>query len=126
MSSRLNSESKHGAGRNFVDGARSGEAGKLSRQRKSPQTQRPEPDCLIRAENSLMTRSNSLLSRKKFPVRARREFPSTVLKLLPYFVPLPSPGGSNPTKFPVLSQLAGNLRWGGRPYRYAERGMRSR
>jgi hypothetical protein len=31
-----------------------------------------------------MARSNSLLSRKKFPVRARREFPSTALKLLPY------------------------------------------
>ena len=38
VSSRLNSESKHGAGRNFVHGARSGEAGKLSRQRKSFQT----------------------------------------------------------------------------------------
>ena len=103
VSSRLYYESKHGAGRDFVHGARSEEAGKLSRQRKSPPSQRPESDCLISAENSLMTRFNSLLSPKKFPVRARREFPSTVLKLLPYFAPLPSPGGSNPTKFSVFS-----------------------
>jgi hypothetical protein len=39
---------------------------------------------LIMTESSLMARSNSLLSLKKFPVRAHREFPSTALKLLPY------------------------------------------
>jgi hypothetical protein len=36
---------------------------------------------LIRVESSLMARSNSLLSHKKYPVVARREFPSIALKL---------------------------------------------
>jgi len=39
---------------------------------------------LIMTESSLMARSNSLLSLKKFPVPAHGEFPSTALKLLPY------------------------------------------
>ena len=56
-----------------------------------------------------MTQSNSLLGRKKFPVRARREFPNTVFKLLSYLAQFRGPRGSNPTKFPVFSQLAGNL-----------------
>src|SRR5215472_6455341 len=68
-----------------------------------PHRTRQKPRFPNRPEYSLMTRFNSLLSPKKFPVRARREFPSTVLKLLPYFAPLPSPGGSNPTKFSVFS-----------------------
>jgi len=46
---------------------------------------------------------------QKFPVRARREFPSTALKLLSYLARLVGPRGPNSTKFPVFSQLAGNL-----------------
>ena len=62
---------------------------------------------LVRSEFSLMTRFNSLIGHKKFPVRARREFPSTALKLLPYLARLLGPRGPNSTKFPVFSQLAG-------------------
>jgi len=46
---------------------------------------------LIITENSLKARSNSLLSQQKFPVRTRREFPNTVLKLLPYLAPTLNP-----------------------------------
>jgi hypothetical protein len=48
-----------------------------------------------RPEYSLMTRSNSLLSRKKFPVRTRREFSSTALKLLSDSAHLLGPDTSN-------------------------------
>ena len=71
------------------------------RQRKSPQNGG--------AEISLMTQSNSLLGRKKFPVRACRELPRTILKLLSCLAHFHSPRGLNP----VFSQLAGNLGWRG-------------
>jgi len=71
------------------------------RQRKSPQNGG--------AEISLMTQSNSLLGRKKFPVRACRELPRTILELLSYLAHFHSPRGPKSTKFPVFSQLAGNL-----------------
>ena len=64
---------------------------------------------LIRAESSLMARSNSLLRPKKFPVRARREFPLTGLKLLSNLAHLLGLERPNRPKFPVFSQLAGNL-----------------
>src|ERR1700751_5255342 len=48
-------------------------------------------DSLIRVENSLIARFDSLLRRKKFPVPMRREFPRNSLDLLPYLASL---GGS--------------------------------
>ena len=50
---------------------------------------------LIMTESSLMARSNSLLSRKEFPVRTRGEFPRTGLKLLSYSVNLLAPETPN-------------------------------
>jgi hypothetical protein len=108
VSSRLNSEVSAAPVVNLVHGGRSEDLeschGSVNRCK-----QRPERDCLIKAEISLMTRSNSLLSHKKFPVRRRREFPSTVLKLLPYLAQTLTRRGPDPTKFPVFSQLAGNF-----------------
>jgi hypothetical protein len=74
-----------------------------------PNRTRQKPHFPNRPEYSLMTRSNTLLRWKKFPVRTRTEFPRIVLKSQPDLAPLLSPRGSNPTKFPVFSQLAGNL-----------------
>ena len=54
-----------------------------------------EPHFPNRPEYSLMTRSTSLLSRKKFPVWTRREFPGTALKLLSYSVNLLAPETPN-------------------------------
>src|SRR5690242_20537838 len=45
-------------------------------------------DSLIRLENSLIARFDSLLGRKKFPVQMRREFPRKLLDMLPYLAPL--------------------------------------
>ena len=56
-----------------------------------------------------MTQSNSLLGRKKFPVRARREFPNTVLKLLSYLRSSAAPEGltlQNSLYFRELGLLA--------------------
>jgi|SRR5215469_8553317 len=63
-----------------------------------------------RPEYSLMTRSNSLLSRKKFPVRTLREFPSTALKLLSHSMHLLGPKTPNEQNSLYFSQLAGNFR----------------
>ena len=74
-----------------------------------PHRTRQKPHFPNRPEYSLMTRSNSLLSREKFPVPARRELPSTALKLLSYSAHLLGPRPIQRAKFPVFSQLAGNL-----------------
>ncbi len=66
-------------------------------------------DSLIRVENSLIARFNSLLRRKKFPVPMRREFPYNSLDLLPYLASLSGLARPKRSKFPVFSQLAGNL-----------------
>ena len=52
-------------------------------------------DSLIRVENSLIARFNSLLRRKKFPVPMRREFPRNSLDLLPYLASLSGSQGLN-------------------------------
>jgi hypothetical protein len=57
-----------------------------------------------------MARSHSLLRCKKYPVRTRREFPSTALKLLSYSTHLLWDRHTQRAKFPVFSQLAGIFR----------------
>ena len=60
-------------------------------------------DSLIRLENSLIARFDSLLGRKKFPVPMRREFPRKLLDLLPYLASLGGlarPNGENSLFFP--------------------------
>ena len=52
-------------------------------------------DSLIRVENSLIARFNSLLRRKKFPVPMRREFPRDLLDLLPYLASVSGSQGLN-------------------------------
>ena len=55
-------------------------------------------DSLIRLENSLIPRLNSLLGRRKFPVPMRREFPRKPLDRHPYlasFGGLAGPNGRN-------------------------------
>src|SRR5215472_2454796 len=59
-----------------------------------PHRTRQKPHFPNRPEYSLMTRSNSLLSREKFPVPARRELSSTALKLLSYSAHLLGPDPS--------------------------------
>jgi hypothetical protein len=64
---------------------------------------------LIIVESSLMARSNSLLTRKTFPVRTRREFPRMGLKLMSYIDAFAWPERPNPTKFPVFSPASREL-----------------
>ena len=69
----------------------------------------PKRDSLIRLENSLIRRFNSLLHPQKFPVPMRREFPHKSLDLLPYLASFGCLARPKRSKFPVFSQLAGNL-----------------
>ena len=62
----------------------------------------PKRDSLIRLENSLIRRFNSLSRPQKFPVPMRREFPHKSLDLLPYlasFGCLARPNGENSREF---------------------------
>src|SRR6202022_3142477 len=57
-----------------------------------------------------MTRFNSLLGRNKFPVPMRRELARKSLNLALDSGRTIHPGGALRTKYPVYSQLAGNLK----------------
>src|ERR1700730_2905986 len=59
--------------------------------------------------NSLMCRFNSLLGQNKFPVPVRRELHRKPLNCLLDCEPTGAPRRPRRTKFPVFSQLAGNL-----------------
>ena len=78
----------------------------LFRTQPQPRRNRDFPD---HAESSLMAQSDSLLTRKIFPVRSRRELPRTGLKLMSYLARLLGPERLHRRKLPVFSQLAGNL-----------------
>jgi hypothetical protein len=64
---------------------------------------------LIRRIISLMVRFNSLLGRNKFPVPLRRESSRKDLVFAPRFQANSRTRRPRRTKFPVFSQLAGNL-----------------
>ena len=76
----------------------------LFRTQPQPRRNRDFPD---HAESSLMAQSASLLTRKIFPVRSRRELPRTGLKLMSYLARLLGPERLHRRKLPVFSQLAG-------------------
>ena len=56
-----------------------------------------------------MVRLNSLLGRKKFPVRMRRELARKKLISCPFSLASEAPPRLESMKFPVFSLLAGNL-----------------
>jgi uncharacterized membrane protein YtjA (UPF0391 family) len=66
-------------------------------------------DSRVRAGGSLIAGSNSLLRGQKFPIRLLRELTSNSLNLLVPWVLKTLASGRIEQKFPVFSQLAGNL-----------------
>ena len=68
-----------------------------------------EPHFPNRPEYSLMTRSTSLLSRKKFPVWDAQGISEYRLEIAELFGAFAWAENTQRAKFPVFSQLAGNL-----------------